>query len=181
MSDYEQLAQKPLGDNILAQIAQTARDIVAATDEVAEAEEALKAKQASLKALKEEILPELMSIAGQEQLTTIDGYKVTLKDMVRGQPSKENEAKAYAWLREHGQGGVIKSRLEADLGKGDPELVKQAIEALSAIGVRAAAKQSIPWQTLGALVRELLEAGKPVPLDLLGVHMWKQADVKAKG
>lgn len=181
MSGYEQLAQAPLGDNILAQIAATARDILEARDEVTAREEALKEAQARLRSLQEEVLPELMAEAGQEELTTIDGLKVSIKELVRGQPSKDNEAEAFAWLRESGNGGIIKSKLEADLGKVDGDRVKAAIEALASLGFRAAPKQFVHWQTLGALVREKLARGESIPLDVLGVHIWKQAEVKPKG
>lgn len=181
MNDYEQLAQKPLGDNILAQIAATARDILEAREEVSRREEALKEAQNRLKGLQEDILPELMAEAGQEELTTIDGLKVSIKELVRGQPSKDNEAEAFAWLRDTGNGGIIKSKLEADLGKADQEKVSAALAALAPLGIRAAPKQTVHWQTLGALVREKLANGEAVPLDLLGVHIWKQAEVKPKG
>ena len=181
MNDYEQLAQKPLGDNILAQIAATARDILAAQDAVADCEEALKTAQARLRTLKEDVMPELMSEAGQEQVKTADGLIVSIKELVRGQPSKDNEVEAFAWLRDSGNGGIIKSKLEADLGKADQEKIKAALDALAPLGIRAAPKQSVAWQTLGALVREKLAKGEAIPLELLGVHMWKQAEVKPKG
>lgn len=181
MNDYEQLAQKPLGDNILAQITATARDILEAREEVSRREEALKEAQNRLKGLQEDILPELMAEAGQEELTTIDGLKVSIKELVRGQPSKDNEVEAFAWLRESGNGGIIKSEVIADLGKADQEAVQKALETITAAGLKAKAKQTVHWQTLGALVREKLAKGEVVPLDLLGVHMWKQAEVKPKG
>jgi len=178
---YEQLAQTPLGDNILAQIAGTARDILDARQAVAEAEEELKRRQNLLRSLQEETLPELMAEAGQTELTTIDGLKVSIKENVRGQPSKDNERAAFDWLRSKGQGGIIKSKLEADLGKASEDKVQAAIESLSAQGIRAGTKEGVHWQTLGSLVREMLARGDDVPLDLLGVHVWKQAEVKPKG
>jgi hypothetical protein len=180
-TSYENLAQAPLGDNLLAQIASTARDILAAQDAVADCEESLKTAQARLRTLKEDVMPELMSVAGQEQVKTADGLIVSIKELVRGQPSKDNEAQAFAWLRDSGNGGIIKSKLEADLGKADQEKIKAALDALAPLGIRAAPKQSVAWQTLGALVREKLSKGEVIPLDLLGVHMWKQAEVKSKG
>lgn len=180
MTGYEQLAQQPLGDNILAQISSTARDILDAQEAVRLAEEALKDAQGRLKALQEDVMPELMSVAGQEELTTIDGLKVSIKELVRGQPSKDNEREAFKWLRESGNGGIIKSEVIADLGKADQEAVQKALETITAAGLKAKAKQGVHWQTLGALVREKLAKGEVVPLDLLGVHMWKQAEVKPK-
>jgi hypothetical protein len=182
MTSYEQLAQAPLKtDNILAQIAGVARDIVAAADAVAAAEEALKDAQKHLKVLREEVMPELMAAAGQEELTTIDGYVVSIKDMVRGQPTKDKEREAFKWLRDGGNGGIIKSEINVDLGKAKEDEIQKAVEALKAAGLtKAFHKQSVHWQTLGSLVREKLSKGEDVPLELLGVHMWKQADVKPK-
>lgn len=181
MTGYEQLAQQPLGDNILAQIAGTARDIIAAQAAVTEAEEELKNRKKALQALQEGVLPELMAEAGQTELTTIDGLKVSIKELVRGQPTKENQGEAFAWLRSKGQGGVIKSKIEADLGKVPEEKVREAVEALRPLGIRAGTKEEVQWQTLGSLVREMLARGDDVPLDLLGVHITKLADVKPKG
>lgn len=178
---YEQLAQAPLGDNILAQIAATARNILEAQQAVTEAEEALKTAQNLLRALQENTMPDLMAAAGQEKLTTADGLVVEIKSSVRGQPSKDNEKAAFAWLRSKGQGGVIKSEIKADLGKAAEDKVKAAVDALSSQGIKAGVKEGVHWQTLGALVREMLARGDDVPLDLLGVHVWKLADVKPKG
>lgn len=180
-STLEQLAQAPLGDNILAQISATARDILDAQQAVTDAEAELKTAQNLLRALQENTMPDLMAAAGQEKLTTIDGLIVEIKSNVRGQPTKENESKAFAWLRSKGQGGVIKSEIKADLGKVDKDKVQAAVSALAAQGVRAGVKEGVHWQTLAALVREMLARGDDVPLDLLGVHISKLAEVKPKG
>lgn len=178
MTGYEDFAQAPLGDNILAQIAQTARDILQARTDVEDAEANLKAKQLKLKTLEEETLVELMNTAGQEKLTTIDGLIVDVKENVRGSPSKENEGAAWQWLRDSGNGGIIKTELKADLGKAPEEQVNAALKALSDLKIIAGTKEAVAWQTLGALVREKLAKGEQVPLDILGVHIWKKADVK---
>lgn len=181
MTGYEQLAQAPLGDNILAQISQTARDILEAQEEVRQREEDLKDAQKRLRVLQEDTLPELMQEAGQEELTTADGLKVSIKEIIRGTPSKDNAAAAYEWLRQHGHGGIIKSTVKADLGKADSDQVQKAVSALTQLGAPAKADQTVAWQTLGALVREMMSKGQDVPLDLLGVLIWKQAEVKPKG
>lgn len=179
MTGYEQLAQIPLGDNILAQIAGVARDIEAAKADVAEAERVLKDKQATLRVLQENTLPDLMNEAGQTELTTTDGLVVTVKDYVRGNPSKEQEPAAVAWLRSVGQGGIVKSRLTADLGKLPEDKVAAAEEALRAQGIRDIARgETVHPQTLLAAVREMLEEGKDVPLGILGIQQMKKAEVK---
>lgn len=180
MTNLEQMAQAPLGDNILASIAQTAREILEAQDEVSRREEALRDAKRHLVALQEQVMPELMAEAGQEELTTADGLKVSLKEMIRGQPTQENQGSAFAWLRDNGQGGIIKSKVQADLGKADPDRVDAALKALAGVGIPAVTREEVHWQTLGALVREMLAQGQEVPLDLLGVTVWRQAVVKPK-
>ena len=178
MSEYEQLALQPLGDNILAQITRTARDILAARKDVADQEENLREAQQHLRTLQEEVLPGLMSEAGQDQLTTSDGLKVAIREVTRGQPTKANQKAAFEWLRKNGQGSIIKSEVTASLGKGRDIDAQEILDAFADRGIDAAVKSSVHWQTLGATVRELLERGENVPLDLLGVHIWRQADVK---
>jgi hypothetical protein len=168
------------GDNILAQISAVARQIVEAKTAVQEAEEALKARQRELEHLQQTVLPELMNDAGQEQVTTLEGLRVTLKQVYRGTPSKENERDAFRWLRDNGHGGIIKSQVQADLGKVDEEKALEAVNSLRQLGFQAGAKQSVAWQTLGSLVKELLATGEAVPLDVLGVRVWTEAEVKPK-
>lgn len=177
MSGYEDMVTPIVGDNILAQIAQTARDVIAAEADVVKAEEALKAAQSRVQLLKEATLPDLMENAGQKKLTTIDGYVVEVKDVVRGKPSKEREPEAFAWLRKFGHGGIIKTALEADLGRVDPKVLQKAVKALSRLNITAQQKDSVHHQTLGALVRELLERGESVPFSTLGVSVTKAANV----
>lgn len=182
MTGYEQLAKIPLGDNILAQIAGCARDIEHAKWEVAQAEAVLKDKQATLRVLQEVVMPDLMSQGGQSSLTTEDGYVVTLKDDVRGNPSKEQEPAAYAWLRSVGQGGIIKKVLVAPLGKMPDVEVLAAKDALAHEGIKeVAVLESVHNQTLLAAIRGRLADGKPVPFELLGLQQVKKAEVKAKG
>lgn len=180
MSTYEQYAQSPLGDNLLAQIAQTARDIQAAAQAVSDAQEELTRAQNHLRTLEETTLPSLMETAGQTELTTADGLVVKIADIMRGQPSKENAPAAFAWLRKNGHGGIIKSKIEADLGRASEETIQKVSEAMREAGFRPSLNEGVHWQTLGALVRELMEKGDAVPLPLLGIHTYKKAEVKAK-
>lgn len=177
---YEELAAAPLGDNILAQIAATARDAMEAQREIEEAEENLRRAKQRRRTLVEETLPELMRDAGQTSLTTIDGIKVTTRDMYRGTPSKANQREAYQWLRDNGQGAIIKSTLEATFGRGDDERAQQALDSLGKLGVTAGTKETVHWQTLASVVRERLAQGQPCPMDLLGVHTWTEAVISVE-
>lgn len=179
MEEYTQYATPQLGDNILAQIAATAREIIAAKLAVEEATEALQMKQRALAHLEETVMPEFMNEAGQQKLTTSDGLIVEIKDVLRGQPTLEKQSEAFAWLRENGQGSIIKSEIKADLGKVDPDTVKKVSDAMKEAGAKPLTKEAVHYQTLHSVVRELLGRGDSVPLELLGVTKQTKADVKA--
>ncbi len=166
------------GDNILAQISATANAILAAQKEVEDKEEELRVAQNVLRNLEETVMVELMKDAGQQKLTTSDGILVEIKDIFRGTPTKENESKAFTWMRENGQGSLIKSEIKADLGKATKEEVAKVSKAMFDAGAKPITKEAVHHQTLAAMVRELLGRGDSVPLDILGVTKIVKADVK---
>lgn len=181
MSDtdgYDVYAQQPLGDNLLAQIAATARDIVEAREEVARREEALREANSHLRTLTEVVMVELMQEAGQTDIKTADGTRVTIAEVYRGQPKKENEAKAFQWLRDQGHGAILKNKITAELGRTEDEKAAAVMDSMREQGLQPSCKASVHWATLCSLVKELLEDGEQVPLDILGVHVHKAAKVK---
>lgn len=179
MTGYEEFAQAPLGDNILAQIAQTARDILEAQALVKEREEALKDAQKALRVLQQETMPELMTSAGQEALTTIDGLKVSMKTGTQWRPDQDQKALTVKWLEDNGHAGIVKREVKVAMGKVTQEQVDELAGKLVTMGWSPAAKLDVHPQTFGALVRELLAKGEDVPLADMGAEVTKFADVKA--
>lgn len=173
----EQYAQKPLGDNILAQIAQTARDVMDAQALVAEREEALKDAQRTLRTLQHETLPELMAVAGQDALTTVDGLKVAMKVDTQWRPDQTQKAFTLHWLEENGHGSVIKREVKVALGKASEEEVRDLSLKLVAMGLDPASKVDVNWMTFGALARELMARGEDVPLADMGAEITRIAKV----
>lgn len=180
MTDLEQMSEAPLGDNILASIAETARDIVKATARVKEVEEELKLAKQRLRGLREELMPELMNQAGQQKLTTADGLEVSMRREFRHPASLEQKAFTWDWLRENGNGGIIKKSVTAAVGRLPDEELQKLVEMLSATGAAVAVKEDVSYQTLGSLVKGMLEEGADVPLEQMGGVVWDQANVKAK-
>lgn len=178
MTGYEEFAQAPLGDNILAQIAQTARDILEAQDLVAEREEALKDAQKALRVLQQEVMPELMTKAGQESLTTIDGLKVSMKTGTQWRPDQEQKALTVKWLEDNGHSGIVKREVKVAMGKVSQQQVDELAGKLVTMGFAPAARLDVHPQTFGALVRELMAKGQDVPLSDMGAEITKFAEVK---
>lgn len=182
-ADYEADAQLTEAEstNILAQITNTVREFLTAEREVKEAEEALKAAQDRLRNITETQLPLLMDEAKQKTLTTLDGYQVTRGEVIRASISQENMPKAAEWLQANGQGAIIKREISLKFGKGEEDKAAEAVGALREHHFAPVDKMSVHPQTLGSVVRELLEAGKEIPMDVLGVYVQPLVKVKRVG
>jgi hypothetical protein len=179
LSQYETDAEQAVsGENILAKITRTVRELRAARDDVAVAEEALKAAQQRARTLEEFTLPELMREAGQEKLRTSDGFDVELTETLRASIPVANQAQALQWLIEHGQAAIIKRDLRLQFGKNEEDKADRALSVILEAGYVPQDKQSVHPQTLAAVIRELVAGGVDVPMELLGAHV--QAAVKVK-
>jgi hypothetical protein len=168
LRQYEADATDAVSDqNILARITTKARELRAARDDVAAAEEVLKAAQQRARNLEEYELPELMREAGQEKLRTADGVEVELTETLRASIPVANLPMALRWLMEHGQASIIKRDLRLQFGKNEEDKAEAALALILEGGFMPQDKQ-----------RELVSEGVDVPMELLGAHV--QAGVKLK-
>lgn len=178
-SQYEADAVETVdADNILAKITRTVRDLTEARSDVEQAEEALKNAQKRARTIEEFTLPELMREAGQTKLKTVDGVEVELTETLRASIPVANQLPAFNWLVEHNQGAIIKRDLRLQFGKNEGDKADRALAVILEAGFTPQDKQSVHPQTLAATIRELMEAGVDVPLELLGAHV--QAGIKLK-
>lgn len=168
------------GENILAQITRTARELKEAQDDVARAEEALKTAQQRERVLRENTLPELMKEAGQEKLRTSDGWDIELSETLRASIPAANKAEAFKWLEEHGQAAIIKRQIDLAFGKDEGEKADRALSLILNAGFHPTDKQSVHPQTLAATIREMVEKGIEVPMALLGAYVQSGVKMKVK-
>lgn len=144
---------------------------------VEEAQDALKQRQKDLLQISEHDIPELMDKIGKKRTMLQSGMSISLKEQVTGNISEANKEKAFAWLRENGHGGLIKREIKVALGKGQDNMATAAFKTLEDMGLEPADKETIHAQTLGAFIREQLEADKKIPEDLLGVFRKRSAKI----
>lgn len=142
-----------------------------------------KAKDAEKKLLEREI-PELMALMRQEKCTTSSGVEVTVKrDIKASLPGMERIAhrmNAFAWLIEHGHGGVIKNVVTVDLDRGEDTRADELVMELRAKGFDPQAKKDVHAGTLGKLVRELMAEGKIIPKENFNIFDMRVASLKRK-
>lgn len=169
------------GGDLLTRISNTVREIMAARDDVKEAEEVLKLAQSRVRTLEEFTLPEMMNEAGQKKLTTKDNYDVELDEVLRASIPAGNQSEAFIWLIEHDQEAIIKREVKLQFGKGENERAEALLKLLVSNKYSPSSdKRSVHPQTLAATLRELLEEGVDVPLPLLGAHVQPIVKIKER-
>ena len=131
---------------------------------VKQAESDLKSAQEKLRVVSEETLPGVMDELELKTFTTRDGLKIEIKEQIFGQITAANKAAAYAWLREHGHGSIIKPKIE--VAPQDEAERKELLEQLQNVSMNFRDRSSVNYQTLGKWLREMLEEGLSLPEEI---------------
>jgi hypothetical protein len=129
-------------------------------------------------------IPELLVRMRLKGCTTVSGIQVKVKHDVRaslpGLERTEDRQGALRWLVEHGHDGVIKNLISVTFDRGDDGRANELIVELRARGLEVESKKDVHVQTLGALVRELMEDGKIVPRSLFNLFDQRVAQLSRK-
>lgn len=147
--------------------------------EIEQRESALSLTKERYRIVKEETIPCAMQEIGLESITLTSGEKLTVQQEVYASIPVANRAEAYAWLDEHGFGGLIKTSIEAAFDRGEAERAAEVLASLQEQGVNAALTQGVHAQTLKAFIKEQLAAGSDIPLDLFGARPTMTTKIKA--
>ena len=166
--DYLAYVQPTSGGD-LSRLQELAEEQARAEAEVARIEAELTRAREALTDIAERQLPELMDEFGLETFKTRSGLNIKIKEIIRASIPKARAASAFAWLKEHGHAAMIKRVLSVSFGKGEDEQAEELLEQLSS-EYEIDDKASVHPQTLSAWVKEKLERGDEIPLELFGVH-----------
>jgi hypothetical protein len=158
----------------LGEIQQLADALISAEKEVEKVEGELKIAKEHVVRLREESLPMAMQELGLDSIKLSTGQSVKVKQDVYAAIPAASKQEAYGWLNDHGFGGLIKTEVSVQFGKGEEEAAQELMELLrDNAGVSPVLSQSIHAQTLCAFLREQLadaETSKEFPLDLFGAR-----------
>lgn len=127
-------------------------------------------------------LPSLMSEIGQKQAGTEKGYVEVVTDVEAKLPSADpaRRAAALKWLKENKHDGLIKSLLTVAVGRGDLEEAEELAKKINRESnkFRAVVAEDIHHSTYTAFARREVRAGKPLPMELLGIKAVTKAEIK---
>ena len=157
----------------LKYLTKLAADQAEAEADVERLEIELEAAKSTLRDIAENQIPELMDDIGVDSITTATGVKVTVGEKVRCGELKD--AKGLDWLREHEQGGLIKSELAIPFAKGSDSAAVKLTAYLKSKGYSVEERSKVVWNTLAKAIREMMEEGEDVPLEKLGAYIQRRA------
>jgi hypothetical protein len=117
--------------------------------------------------LEEKVLPDLMEKAETNNWTGKDGVVIEIKNVLRASIPKENPEPAFKYLEEVNYSDVIKRQVVIEFGKGEEAWAAKFLKDMAQRKkpLRATVKKAVHPQTLLATLRELLKAGKKVPME----------------
>jgi hypothetical protein len=138
----------------------------------------LEEKKAAADKLRRQTIPDLMSRLGIKDFTLTNGSKVDIDHKVRASVSEENRTAAHKWVKDRGDGGIIKTEVSCSFGAGEEEKAKAAAKALREAGFIPSEGERIHPSTLASYVKERLENGDDIPKKTFGVFEYDEAKIK---
>lgn len=163
--------------NEMEEVRKLAELQLATQKEVENLEIALKNAQERFKDISERKLPEKMESLNISAHTYTDGMVVEVEEKVKGGLLVENRPKGHAWIEEKGHGGLLKTEVVIPYPRKKLEEAKKLVEELREKQLPANLERTVHHQTLDAFIREQLELGKEIPLDIFSVYRQKSATV----
>ena len=143
-------------------------------------EEYLKQRKKDLEQVSGEAIPTMLSEMGLSYLKLADGSSVEVKTNYSATITLANKEKAFNWLRENDLGDIIKNELTVSFGRNEDNKAAQYAELAKGQGDQPTQKLKVEPMTLKALVRERIEAGKPLPTELFNVFIGNKTTIKRK-
>lgn len=123
-------------------------------------------------------LPELMTEVGLKSMTLEDGAVVEIRSEVDAAITAAKKPMALRWLTEHGFGGLIKTKVVAEFPANERERAVECNQALAEEYEGVTMDEAVHPATLKSFVKERLQNGEEIPMELFSVHPYHVAKLK---
>ena len=167
-----------LDDSKLDKVARLANEANVLQKIIFRKEEDLKHSKKSLRKVTDELLPEALEDLNLEKVVMKDGSEISVKPVYGASIPKDRLAEAYEWLRQHGDGDIIKNNVTVTFGRGEDEDVLAFMELCGDQGLSPQQTEKIEPMTLKGWLREKVETGQAIPMDLFGAYISQRANIK---
>ena len=139
-------------------------------DEIQNAEESISKLKEQAKTLSQFEIPKMMEEMHITKLKLKDGESVEIKKIYGASIPPQHQEAAFTWLRENGLGDIIKNDITVTFGRGEDNKASEYATLAQGQGFEPVQKIGVHPQTLKAVVRERLEAGREMPSDLFKTY-----------
>ena len=175
--DQEEVLDRTTNLKSLADQVKNLRDL---EDQLKVDEELLKNKKRDIEKISGEIIPTLLSEMGLSSLKLADGSAVEVKPYYAANISIKNREAAYNWLRENGLGDIIKNDVTVSFGRNEDNKAAEYANLAKSQGYQPTQKLKVEPMTLKALVRERIEKGVEMPMDIFNVFVGNRTKLTRK-
>ena len=148
--------------------------------EVKKDEEDLKQKKKNMEHISGEVIPTMMAEMGLAHLKLMDGSSVDVKPHYSANITIANREAAFKWLRNNGLGDIIKNEISVSFGRNEDNKAADYAALAQERGFQPTQKLKVEPMTLKALVRERIEAGKQMPMDIFNVYVGNRTKLTKK-
>ena len=159
-------------------VARLAQEAAILEKEIAEFEQFAKEKKQALHKITDEQLPEALETMGLQKFTLKDGAEIAVKPIYAASIPKDRKEEAFQWLRDHEFGDLVKNNVTVTFGRGEDTIAKDFVDLCGSQGFTPSQLEKVEPMTLKAWLRERVEAGDAVPLDLFGAFISQRATIK---
>lgn len=163
----------------LKRLTALAEQQVTIEEDIVALEEALKAAQGRLKFVSEEQIPNLMTELNISEFKLADGTKIEIKKFYSGSLAQSNPKRneAFAWLKANGHDDIIKNEVAVVFGRGEENKCDRLVAELAERGYDPTNEKTVHGSTLKAFLKEQVEAGSAIPLDLFKAYIGRKATI----
>lgn len=135
-----------------------------------------------LRKVSETEIPDIFLKLNLQDFRLASGEKVTVKPYYSASISTEKAKDAFAWLRDHDYGDIIKHEVKAQFGKGEDEACQELKKVLDQLHLNYIDHEGVHPQTLKAFVKErvetMSEAEEKFPMELFNVYLGKKTKIE---
>ena len=143
-------------------------------------EDNIKSTKKELDHLSGEVIPTMMAEMGLSHLKLMDGSSVDVKPNYSASITIANRDAAFQWLRDNNLGDIIKNEISVSFGRNEDNKAADYASLASERGYQPTQKLKVEPMTLKALVRERMENGKEMPVELFNVFVGNKTTIKRK-
>jgi hypothetical protein len=161
-------------------LATKVKDLQGLENEIEALEEKLKHTKRDLETLSGDVIPTMMAEMGLTQLKLMDGSSVDVKPYYAANITVKNREAAYKWLRENDLGDIIKNDVTVSFGRNEDNKAADYANLAQSHGYQPTQKLKVEPMTLKALVRERIEKGVEMPMDIFNVFVGNRTKLTRK-